>query len=97
MDIKVKGITRAAVLVYDLDDSYSKNEMLLATKVSDVQSALQEFFSTLRSIRKYDNYPEVAGTTLTPKLKEAILQSEEYYRMLLLQRLEENDVSAFLE
>ena len=101
MDIKIKGTTKAGILVYDLDDVYARSEMERAKKVANVSIALSEFLNKLRTIRKYDTVPEVRAI-LEPyreeqDIKSEILVAEEYYRTLFLEALEDADASEFLD
>lgn len=101
MDIKIKGTTKAGILAYDLDDVYARSEMERAKKVANVSIALSEFLNKLRTIRKYDTVPEVRTKLeryrAADNIKSEIMVSEEYYRTLFLEALEDADAMEFLD
>lgn len=101
MDIKVKGASKVGILAFDLDDMYAKADMGRAQKAANVSIALSEFLNKLRSIRKYDTVPDVRGELehLREKedIKSEIIVSEEYYRSLFLECLEDADAMEFLD
>lgn len=98
MDIKIKDTKRAGILAYDLDDCNARNEMQLAVNVNKVKFALQEYSTVLRNIRKYDAITDLSTNevALTPKLKKEIIAAEEYYRLLLVQILNEYELLGLL-
>lgn len=93
MDIKIRGTTKAAILVYDISDKYAAEELSKAQRVSAAAAALSTFFEVIRSIRKYESFPE--GIECTDK--KAVIKAEEYYRLLLLQCLSQYDVEDFID
>lgn len=101
MDIKIKGTTKAGILAYDLDDIYARQDMERAKKVANISIALSEFLDKLRTIRKYDTVPEVWGTLEflrdTDNIKSEIMVSEEFYRTLFMECLEDADAMEFLD
>jgi hypothetical protein len=100
MDIKVKGTEKVGILAYDLSDHYAKEEMIKAQRVIKIAIALSEFMNALRSIRKYDNVPDVRGMfddRGMDAVKSEIMVSEDYYRALMIQYLEDNDCLDFLD
>lgn len=92
MDIKVKGTTKAGILAFDLNDPQGADQMEEANNAPFMRLALTEFLEKLRGIRKYDKLPDIPDISFTPELTQAIKDSEEYYRFLFLEILEECDV-----
>lgn len=97
MDIKIKGTARAGILVYDTDDMYAREEMNKAQKVTNISIALDDIMTGLRAIRKYDAVPTVFSVPFDDKLKQVIMQSQEYYSAFIIQCLKDNDCLEFLD
>ena len=96
MEIKIKGTSRAGILVYDLDQPDSASELKRAQQANDVGFALQSFLDKLRSIRKYEKFEDLPEVEYNGA-KSEIYMAEEYYRILLLKCLREYEVENFLE
>lgn len=97
MDIKIKGTTRAGILVYDLDDYQGRSEMTSAKNIVNIKLALNDFMDKLRKIRKYDTITPVTIQYGEGPSDAQIIDTEEYYRLLFLQCLEEYEATDVLE
>lgn len=96
VDIKLRGTSKAGILVFNLDDSVAAADMKLATQAPYVKIALDDFMVCLRQIRKYDVIPETT-MPISKKLEAAIKLSDEYYKTLFIKCLNDCDVANILD
>ena len=98
MDIKIKATTRAAILIYDLEEANTRAEMSKAQRVNSISVALIDYFDNLRAMRKYDTIVEIDNQApLNAVDKKHIIAAREYYHQLLIQHLTECGVLDFLD
>ena len=97
MDIKIKDTTRAGILIYDLNDISAVQQMKSAQNIQNIKLAMSGFMDKLRKIRKYDTITDVNIVIGEGPTDAQIIDTEEYYRLLFLQCLEENEAQDVLE